>query len=201
MNENLKEIKSGALKKLGEHLMSIVLGVIGAICIAAWLYGKKLWAWWKGFSFPPELMSRIEFWLAIFIGAVVVLIVLIFIIGLLNRNNELQNLLKAQQSPPPNEPLRKNPWSGTDSVGRFIERPSEMAFHVLKFFYLSNPNGALNVMSISGHCNLSEDDVRYSLKELRDLGFIRTDIPGPGEWNGYYAITDSGRRHIAQHAT
>jgi predicted transcriptional regulator len=81
-------------------------------------------------------------------------------------------------------------------------RPSDISFHVLKWFNGINPrDGTGTVQTIAYLCGINEYEALSSVKELWNMGFIRTAIPGVGEWNGHYVITDKGRQYVRTFAT
>jgi hypothetical protein len=84
---------------------------------------------------------------------------------------------------------------------QIANRPSPMAFHVLKWFSTLSEIGAADVATVSHICQLSHQDALSCVQELWRLELILTVFPAPGEWNGRYAITNKGMDYVRMHAT
>ena len=90
------------------------------------------------------------------------------------------------------------PSNHTQEDGR---KPSPVAFHVLKWFNTLSPRSSADVQTVSTICDISHQDALLAVKELWNMRYIRTIIPGPGEWKGRYAITESGWDCVKMFAT
>ena len=80
-------------------------------------------------------------------------------------------------------------------------KPSDMAFHVLKWFHNLGPQSLGNVAAVSMQCMISDQDALRCIKELHNDQLIRTVTHADGDWNGQYAITPQGRQCVERFGT
>jgi hypothetical protein len=176
MHEDLKEIKKGALNELGKHLVIGALIVLVAIGGPFLVWGKELWAWWKGFHFTDAMIWRIEFWA--FISAIVVLVI---------DNLRLRIHINNLENPPP-----------------FLGQHGTLdatTFEVLKAFERIGRHVGFSINDLSSDYRIQRDVAQASVMKLHELGLITTKRSGPGQWNGVYTITHDGLAYVRIHAT
>ena len=77
----------------------------------------------------------------------------------------------------------------------------QKTFEVLKWFSTFSRHGAAPVSVVAQVHGIDLSAALACVQELWHLNFIRTAAVAPGEWNGQYAITDSGRHYVRTHAT
>ncbi len=74
-------------------------------------------------------------------------------------------------------------------------------FEVLKWFSTFPRNGSAPVSYVAQVHGLDSIAALACVQELWHLKFIKTVVVAPGEWNGQYAITDTGFDYVRTHAT
>ena len=202
MNDDAKEVKKGALSELGKFLIQCVFSVLGFAFAFLGITKETIMAWLKHFHFTDATISHIRFWFCI-VGLIIVIVCVVSFIRLVKRKSNHQQPLQPQPRQFPASPdLSKSPRSAVGIFGIEMTAPSDMAFHVLKLFSQAHRDfGAMSVKMVSYRCQISEDEALACVKELWNRKFIRTVSVAPGEWNSDYAITQEGRRYVAQNAT
>jgi hypothetical protein len=76
----------------------------------------------------------------------------------------------------------------------------DLSFHILKAYgNFNSQNAAMSVDMVCHYCQLKTEEALPAVKQLHGLGFIKTVVNAPGEWNGHYQITAIGRDYIRRH--
>jgi hypothetical protein len=74
-------------------------------------------------------------------------------------------------------------------------------FEVLKWLSTLSPLGAAPVSHVAQVNGMDPSVALACVQKLWRLNFIKTTVVAPGEWNGEYAITGTGRHYVRTHAT
>jgi hypothetical protein len=77
----------------------------------------------------------------------------------------------------------------------------QKTFEVLKWFSTFPRYGAAPVSHVAQEHGMDLSAALACVQKLWHLNYIRTAVVAPGEWNGQYAITDSGHHYVRTHAT
>lgn len=193
MNKYLEEYGKGAAKKFGELSVTSLIAGLALFFPQVQNWAKHLWL--------SEAQITIIRWCLLgvsLLSAIIALYVHIFrkLRDTQASLRENQQLLRDQQE------REKATFQAIHQVrAQEPQRPSERAFHVLKWFDLIGPLRAANVQTVAQACRMSHEDALEAVKELWSANYIHTVEPGAGEWNGIYCVTGLGSECVGRFAT
>jgi hypothetical protein len=197
VKEYLQEYGKGAAKALGGASALALLGWLG-------LAVPKLRQQAMRLSLSDKQISSIRWW---FLGVAITCVVAAISVLLFRTHRKLRATQDEFRDYQVSLQQERQERQAAEHQAIFKsqlatpQRPSDLAFEILKWFNTFGPYGAVDIGTIANVRGISREQAITAMKELRDAQHIRTAVPGAGEWNGQYAITASGRECVQKFAT